>query len=69
MAAPVTPLNATAGPPKLDRGDAASMLLACEARVRHAADRLETAVSAMRELRGVVAEMREVNARHRRDAL
>jgi hypothetical protein len=45
------------------------MLLACEARVRHAADRLETAVSAMRELRGVVAEMREVNARHRPDAL
>ena len=65
MAAPVTQLNAAAGPPKLGQGDAAGMLLACEARVRHAADRLETAVSAMRELRGIVGNMREVNARHR----
>lgn len=62
MAAPVTHLNATAGPPRLDTGDTAKLLLQCEARVRHAADRLDAAIGEMRQLRGLVQRMRDLDA-------
>ena len=62
MAAPVIPLNATAGPPALEPGDTAKRLFQCEARVRHAADRLDAAIAEMRELRGLVQRMRDLDA-------
>ncbi len=68
MAAPVTHLNATAGPPRLDTGDAANLLFQCEARVRHAADRLDSAIAEMRQLCGLVQRIRELDAPTRQDA-
>jgi hypothetical protein len=64
MAAPVTPLKATAGPPNLEAGDAASLLMACEARVRHAADRLQACAGEIRALRETVGQMRKENEAH-----
>lgn len=61
MAAPVSHLNVTAGAPKLENGDVATLLFQCEARVRHAADRLDSAIAEMRDLRGVVQRMRELD--------
>ena len=62
MAAPVTHLNATAGPPRLDTGDTANLMFQCEARIRHAADRLDAAVGEMRQLRGLVHRIRDLDA-------
>ncbi len=61
MAAPVTHLNATAGPPRLDTGDTAKLLFQCEARVRHAADRLDAAIDEMRQVRGLVQRIHDLD--------
>jgi len=63
MAGSIIPHRTSADPPKLEHGDAASLLMACEARVRHAADRLRACTAEVRALRGIVEEMHEVNRR------
>lgn len=51
MDASVKLLNTKTAAPDLGEGEAAVLMAGCEARVRHAADRLDAAVKGIRELR------------------
>ena len=62
MTATVTPLHTNAGAP-LTQGDTTQILESCEARVRHAADRLNTAITAMHDLRDMAAQIRRLNGK------
>jgi hypothetical protein len=69
MTATVVRLPKSAKPPdtgpasrRLKPGEAAQLLHACEARVRHAADNLESAVAELRELKTLTRRMRALDA-------